>query len=143
MDDDKHRKWFRRQKNSFDIVLVDAPCSSSGTWRRNPDLRWNHYGPSHSEIEKTQGEILEKVKGSVKIGGRLVYATCSLFEQENEYQVETFLKNNPEFKLVPAPQAWKDSGMTTPCPVTSDYLRLSPYKHGTDGFFAAVMERQT
>lgn len=141
LDDDKHKKWFRRQKKNFDIVLVDAPCSSSGTWRRNPDLRWNMYGPTHAAIQEVQQEILEKVKGAVKHGGRLVYATCSLFREENEDQVDTFLKNNPDFKRVPVEQAWNDAGLETPCPVSGDYLRLSPKNHGTDGFFAATLER--
>lgn len=141
LDDDKHRKWFRRQKENFDLVLVDAPCTSSGTWRRNPDLRWNVYGPSAEEIQASQADILERVKGTIKPGGRLVYATCSLFREENEGQIESFLKDNPNFALVPATKAWKDSGMTTHCPVSGDYLRLSPAQHGTDGFFAAVLER--
>lgn len=142
MDDDKHRKWFRRQKQNFDIVLVDAPCSSSGTWRRNPDLRWSTYGPAHADIEGVQTEILEKVKNTVKPGGKLVYATCSLFTEENEKQVENFLKHNSDFTLVPAPDAWADAGLTTPCPVAGDYLRLSPFNHRTDGFFAAVLRRR-
>ena len=139
--DDKHRKWFKRQKDKFDIVLIDAPCSSSGTWRRNPDLKWHHYGPTHASIQDMQVDILSRVYSSVKIGGRLIYATCSLFKEENENQVEAFLKDNTNFKLIPAPQAWAETGMKTPCPVESDYLRLSPAKHKTDGFFAAILER--
>lgn len=139
--DDKHRKWFKRQKETFDVVLVDAPCTSSGTWRRNPDLRWNQYGPGHEEIEAMQSDILDRVWPTVKKGGRLVYATCSLFRSENEDQVERFLAEHPDFKLVPATQAWEQAGLNTPCPVTGDYLRLSPAQHKTDGFFAAIMER--
>lgn len=141
LDDDKHRKWLRRQKQNFDITLIDAPCSSSGTWRRNPDLRWNQYGPSLENIIQTQGEILERVKHTVKVGGKLVYATCSLFSEENEKQVKKFLASNPDFRLIPAPQAWEEAGLKTPCPVSGDYLRLSPKNHQTDGFFAAVMMR--
>jgi 16S rRNA (cytosine967-C5)-methyltransferase len=139
--DDKHKKWLRRQKETFDVVLVDAPCTSSGTWRRNPDLRWNHYGPSEEEIREMQTDILDKVWDKVKKGGRLIYATCSLYREENEMQVENFLQNHPEFKLIPAPQAWAETGMETPCPVDADYLRLSPAQHHTDGFFAAILER--
>jgi len=139
--DDKHKKWFKRQKETFDIVLVDAPCTSSGTWRRNPDLRWNIYGPSEGEICTMQAEILEKVWPTVTIGGRLIYATCSLFREENEMQVEEFLKAHETFKLIPAPQTWAETGIDAPCPVTGDYVRLSPAQHHTDGFFAAVMER--
>tara|TARA_B100001750_G_scaffold248052_1_gene276400 strand:- start:5419 stop:6660 length:1242 start_codon:yes stop_codon:yes gene_type:complete len=139
--EDKHRKWFKRQKETFDVVLVDAPCTSSGTWRRNPDLRWNQYGPSAEEIEAMQADILERVWPTVKKGGRLVYATCSLFRSENEDQVETFLKNHPDFKVISVSQAWKDAGLETDSPVTGDYLRLSPARHQTDGFFAAILER--
>jgi 16S rRNA (cytosine967-C5)-methyltransferase len=141
LNEDKHRKWLRRQKNKFDIVLVDAPCSSSGTWRRNPDLRWHHYGPTHEDIEAIQTDILSRVWENVKIGGRLVYATCSMFREENENQVEVFLKAHDNFKIISAPTAWADAGLDDPCPVNGDYLRLSPLNHNTDGFFAAVLER--
>ncbi len=139
--DDKHRKWFKRQKDKFDVVLIDAPCSSSGTWRRNPDLKWHHFGPSHNDIQAMQSDILSRVHASTKIGGRLIYATCSLFREENEHQVEAFLKENKNFKLIPAPQVWAETGMKTPCPVKGNYLRLTPAQHKTDGFFAAVLER--
>lgn len=139
--EEQNKKWFRRQKGTFDAVLVDAPCSSSGTWRRNPDLRWRHFGPSHAEIEAMQKEILGRVEKTVKPGGRLVYATCSLFREENEAQVEAFLAGNPHFRLVPFPRVWRDAGLAAPCPVTGDYLRLTPLRHKTDGFFAAVMEK--
>ncbi len=139
--EDKHRKWFKRQKETFDVVLTDVPCTSSGTWRRNPDLRWNQYGPSADEIQTMQADILSRVHDKVKIGGRLIYATCSLFREENDNQIEAFLKSNDNFKLIPAPQAWVEAGLNSPCPVTSDYFRLSPAQHQTDGFFAAILER--
>jgi 16S rRNA (cytosine967-C5)-methyltransferase len=139
--EDKHKKWFKRQKETFDVVLIDAPCTSSGTWRRNPDLRWNSYGPTSAEIETMQSDILEKTWSSVKKGGRLVYATCSIFKEENENQVQQFLKNHDNFKLISIPQAWNDAGLKTPCPVDGNYLRLSPLNHKTDGFFAAILER--
>lgn len=141
IEEEKHKKWFRRQKETFDIVLVDAPCTSSGTWRRNPDLRWKTYGPDQEKIMTMQADILERVKQAVKKGGKLVYATCSLFPAENERQVEQFLQNNPEFKLVLANDAWKQAGLTQKCPVEGDFLRLSPFKHQTDGFFAAVLQK--
>ena len=140
--DDKHRKWFKRQKDKFDVVLIDAPCSSSGTWRRNPDLRWNTYGPTREAIQGMQADILEKVAHSVKPGGRLVYATCSLFRTENEDQIELFLNNHPEFSLIPAAKVWEESSLQDECPVDGDMVRLTPYRHGTDGFFAAIMEKR-
>lgn len=137
--DEQHRKWLRRQKETMDIVLVDAPCSSSGTWRRNPDLRWRQYGPSLEQIVALQAEILDKVADKVKSGGRLVYATCSLFPEENEQQVEKFLATHPDFSVMPLEQAW-DFGGTPPC--AGPYLCLSPAAHGTDGFFTAVLTKK-
>ena len=72
LSDEKNRKWLRRQKQNFDCVLVDVPCSGTGTWRRNPDMRWRNYGPSLEELVEIQREIMEKVAGTVKQGGRLV-----------------------------------------------------------------------
>ena len=69
LEEEQNRKWLRRQKGAMDVVLVDAPCSSSGTWRRNPDLRWKWYGPSLEEIVALQAEILERVADKVKPGG--------------------------------------------------------------------------
>jgi 16S rRNA (cytosine967-C5)-methyltransferase len=139
LEEEKNRKWLRRQKDAMDIVLVDAPCSSSGTWRRNPDLRWNQYGPSLEEILAIQKEILARVTDKVKPGGRLVYATCSLFEEENEKQVADFLAENPDYKVLPLPQIWPESAGE--CPVSGGYLRLTPRDHETDGFFTAVLQR--
>jgi len=140
LEDDKNRKWLRRQKDAMDVVLVDAPCSSSGTWRRNPDLRWNWYGPTLEEITLLQAEILERVADKVKPGGRLVYATCSLFTRENEERIDKFLAKHSEYKLLNIPEIWPKG---TECPVSGPYLRLNPKDHGTDGFFTAVLQRQS
>lgn len=140
LEDEKNRKWLRRQKDAMDIVLVDAPCSSSGTWRRNPDYRWNTYGPSLEEIVEIQAEILERVADKVKSGGRLVYATCSLFEEENEAQVEKFLAVHNDYKVIPVSQAWPEG--IEKCPVSGDFMRLTPKDHQTDGFFTAILERK-
>jgi len=135
--EESNRKWLRRQKGTMDVVLVDAPCSSSGTWRRNPDLRWRWYGPNLEEIMAMQSEILEKVADKVKPGGRLVYATCSLFPEENEKQVESFLERHKDYTVLPLSQAWEGDAHRIPC--ADPYLRLFPKDHATDGFFAAVL----
>lgn len=135
LSDEKHRKWFKRQKKKFDIVLTDVPCSGSGTWRRNPDMRWRTYGPALEELVQIQAEILDKVCGAVKPGGRLVYATCSLFPAENEQQVEAFLARHDEFELYSLETEYP--GITA-----GPSMRLTPKRHQTDGFFAAVMVRK-
>lgn len=140
--DEKNRKWLRRQKGTMDCVLVDAPCTSSGTWRRNPDLRWRQYGPSEEEIRTMQADILNQAAERVKPGGRLVYATCSLFPEENEDQVERFLQEHTDFERLPLDAAWPDDVKTPPPPCPGPYLRLFPQDHETDGFFAAALLRK-
>lgn len=137
--DEQNRKWLRRQKGAMDVVLVDAPCSSSGTWRRNPDLRWRRYGPDLEAILRMQAEILDKVADKVKPGGRLVYATCSLFPEENERQVEAFIERHPDYAVLPLAEAWE--GEASSVPNDGPYLRLFPKDHGTDGFFAAILQK--
>jgi 16S rRNA (cytosine967-C5)-methyltransferase len=142
LDDEHHVKWLRRQKENFDVVLIDAPCTSSGTWRRNPDLRWRKLGPSMDEIMALQREILARFERCVKPGGKLVYATCSLFREENEDQVRSFLSTHDDFELVPVSEAWADAGLPGTAPDAGGMMRLSPKQSGTDGFFAAVMRRK-
>ena len=131
--DEKQRKWVKRQKGKFDIVLTDVPCTGTGTWRRNPDMRWATYGPGLEELVAIQTEILDKACGLVKSGGRLIYATCSLLPDENENQIEAFLARNPEFEIQPLDES---QGLGSP------YMRLTPHRHQTDGFFAAVLLRK-
>lgn len=139
LSDDRHRKWLKRQKETFDCALVDAPCTGTGTWRRNPDTRWKVYGPGLAELVKIQAEILDKVVHTLKSGGRLVYATCSILPEENENQVQAFLQRHPDFKLAELKDVWPE-GAVPPC--TGSYMRLTPHRHSTDGFFAAVLVKQ-
>ncbi len=139
LSDEKSRKWLRRQKQSFDVVLADVPCSGTGTWRRNPDTRWRNYGPSVDDLILVQADILERVAGVVKTGGRLVYATCSLLPEENEQQIEKFLGAHPEFELADLASVWPE-GCKPPC--GGNYMRLTPKRHNTDGFFAAILIRK-
>ncbi|MBU6234772.1 MAG: RsmB/NOP family class I SAM-dependent RNA methyltransferase [Alphaproteobacteria bacterium] len=141
LEDENQRKWLKRQKDNFDVVLVDAPCTSSGTWRRNPDLRWRRHGPTMEEILEMQTQILDRFQKAVKVGGRLVYATCSLYREENEHQIDAFLKKYPDFKVIPIAEAWAEAGLGGTCPCEGPYMRLSPKQSGTDGFFAAVLQK--
>lgn len=134
-------KWIKRSADSFDRVLVDAPCTGTGTWRRNPDAKWQLGETDLLELVASQKTILASASRLVKPGGRLVYATCSILPDEDENQIEAFLAEHPDFSMVPAPRLWSDL-VGTPCPVEGPWLRLSPLSHGTDGFFAAILQRQ-
>ncbi len=131
-------KWVKRQRQRFDRVLVDAPCSGTGTWRRNPDAKWKLRPEGIEELVALQQRILNSASVLVRPGGLLIYATCSLLPQENEQVVDAFLKSHPMFAPVPLEEIWqKTISDTPPCP--GPWLRLSPATHGTDGFFAAVL----
>lgn len=132
-------KWAKRRAASFDRVLVDAPCTGTGTWRRNPDARRRLRQADLDELLPKQAKILDASARLVRPGGRLIYATCSLLEQENEMQVDTFLARTPPFRLLPLAEAWPLPG-PPPCP--GPFLSLTPLRHGTDGFWAAVLERR-
>ena len=131
-------KWAKRRGGSFDRVLVDAPCTGTGTWRRNPDARGRLRELDLAELRPKQAGILDDAAKLVRVGGRLIYATCSLFADENEAQVDAFLARTPGFAVVPLEQAWT---LPTPPPGAGAYLSLTPRQHGTDGFFGAVLER--
>jgi len=116
-------KWIKRHAEQFDRVLVDAPCTGTGTWRRNADARLRLGEDDMAELLPKQTAILDQAASLVRKGGRLVYATCSLLAEENEDQVTGFLSRHSGF-------------------AQTDALALSPARHGTDGFFAAVLERR-
>ena len=132
-------KWAKRRANTFDRVLVDAPCTGTGTWRRNPDARQRLREQDLVELVPKQAMILDTAARLVKAGGRLIYATCSLLPAENEDQVAAFLLRHPEFSVIPLAEAWTLPG---PPPGTGPYLSLTPKLHGTDGFFGAVLEKR-
>ena len=135
--------WLKRHKAGFDRVLVDAPCSGTGTWRRNPESRWRQLGPGLDELVPLQDSILTSAARLVKPGGRLIYATCSLLPVENGRQVEAFLEKNNDYSLLPIDSVWQDEEIAGPAGDAMGCLSLDPAAHGTDGFFAAVLERRT
>ncbi len=132
--------WVKRRIGTVDRVLVDAPCTGTGTWRRNPDARWRLDPADLARLVERQAAILASAARLVKKGGRLVYVTCSLLAEENETQVEAFRAAHPEFGAVPIEEAWAES-VGGACPGQGPYLRLTPAQHQTDGFFVAVMRR--
>ena len=117
-------KVIKKLKGKADRVLIDAPCSGIGVLKRNPDSKWKLQPEFIENIKKTQAEILDKYAQIVKDGGKMVYATCSVLPSENEEQVAKFLKNHPNFKLV-------------------DENKVSAYKSGYDGFYMALLEKQS
>lgn len=127
-------KWRKRHKSKFDVVLVDAPCSGSGTWRRNPDAKWTGSKEMLDELIVKQRNILADAAKLVKSGGKLVYATCSVFDIENDLQVKNFLEAHEDFALVPIDKDYadKETGM----------MKLTPAQNGTDGFFTAQFVRK-
>jgi 16S rRNA (cytosine967-C5)-methyltransferase len=129
----------KRLAGKIDRVLVDAPCSGLGTLRRNPDVKWRQKPDSIAEMQEKQASILDGAARLLKGGGRLVYATCSLLNEENDVIVEQFLATHPDFDLVPMNKVLAEQKI----PLEMDkYLKLLPHKHQTDGFFAAVLERK-
>ena len=131
-------KWAKRRAGSFDRVLVDAPCTGTGTWRRNPDARMRLKPSDLDQLLSKQAGILDASARLVRPGGRLIYATCSLLGQENEMQVDEFLGRTPGFRLLPLEQAGTIAAGPS---LSGPYLSLTPLRHQTDGFFGAVLER--
>jgi 16S rRNA (cytosine967-C5)-methyltransferase len=129
----------KRLAGKIDRVLVDAPCSGMGTLRRNPDVKWRQGAAGVVELTEKQTAILDGAARLVKFGGRLVYATCSLLDEENDAVVQAFLASHPDFELVPMHKVLAEQRIPLEM---GDTLKMLPHKHGTDGFFAAVLERK-
>jgi len=134
------KSWFKRQEWRFDRVLVDAPCSGTGTWRRNPDLKLKFKKQTVQELLQKQQDILDQAQKFVKPHGWLIYATCSLLQAENQGQIKTFLENHPHFQVLPIGDVWADV-LGVPCPAQESMLQLTPAQHQTDGFFVSVLVR--
>ncbi len=131
----------KRLAGKIDRVLVDAPCSGLGTLRRNPDLKWRQTPQSVEELSRKQRDILAGAARLVKPGGRLVYATCSILGEENEAVVDAFLAAHADFHRLSAAEVLAQQGIVIDCNDERQDMRLLPHRHGTDGFYAAVLER--
>ena len=129
-------------KERCDLVVVDAPCTGSGTWRRNPDAKWRMRPGALAQRMKDQDEAIQNAAKFVKSGGRLLYITCSLLKAENEERIQAFIAERPEFRPLDPAELARRAGL--PLLVERAHgvgLRLTPATTGTDGFFIAVLTR--
>ena len=118
----------------MDRVIVDVPCSGSGTWRRNPENRWRLTPERLKEYTNIQASLLNEAWNATKVGGRTIYMTCSILKCENEDRIEKFLNEHDDAKLIPIRKRGIEQLEGT--------LQLSPFSRGTDGFFVAILEKQ-
>jgi 16S rRNA (cytosine967-C5)-methyltransferase len=125
-------------------VLVDAPCTGSGTWRRRPDSKWRLTDRQLDQRKGEQAAILDDAKLYVKPGGRLAYITCSIFREENADQVSAFLARQPDFRPLDHEDLWRSRFPDHPAAALIDPqggIVLTPARSGTDGFFCSVLQR--
>lgn len=138
----------QRLAGKFDRVLVDAPCSGTGTLRRNPDIKWRQKIEQIEELAVMQTKILDAAVPLVRPGGLLVYATCSLLNLENGAIQDAFSVQHPEFEVVDPVQQLAAVGINLPTDAVTrsegglSGLQLLPHRHNTDGFFAAVWRKK-
>ena len=133
--------YIKRHVGTADWVIVDAPCSGSGTWRRNPDLKWRLTLDDLTELKGMQESILKQASRMVKPGGRLVYVTCSIFADENFSVVKQFLGGNLTFRVEAPDNVWNKHLIARYGVGVS--MQLTPHKDGTDGFYAAVLVKDS
>ncbi|MGA9852352.1 MAG: RsmB/NOP family class I SAM-dependent RNA methyltransferase [Gammaproteobacteria bacterium] len=138
---DEHDRKLVPLHGKMDTVLVDAPCSGTGTLRRNPDIKWKNI--DLDELQGVQRSILDAASRLTKPGGRLVYATCSLLDEENDVVVTAFLDSHLDFYMISAQEVLVRQGVNLKDGFTGNgAMRLLPHRHGTDGFYAAVLVRR-
>jgi 16S rRNA (cytosine967-C5)-methyltransferase len=133
-------------EGKMDRVIVDAPCTGSGVWRRRPDAKWR-LSPQMLEARLAeQRAVLDQAARLVKPGGRLIYITCSVLPPENRDQVDAFIARHPEFTLVPWTELWEQAAFSAAPPQSADgsaeALLMTPRGFGTDGFFVAMLQRK-
>ncbi len=135
-------------RGEFDRILVDAPCSGTGTLARHPEIRWRLRPEQLAESREQQSQMLRMALAHLASGGRLVYSTCSIEPEENEDVVAAVLRNTPAIRRVPASEVartlktYLSPGVDASTLFTTDgYFRTSPSAHRTDGFFASLLER--
>jgi 16S rRNA (cytosine967-C5)-methyltransferase len=140
--DDQTDPRLDRLAGKMDRVLVDAPCSGLGTLRRHPDLKWRVRDPDIAAMAQRQAAILVAASRLVKPRGVLVYATCSLLDNENRAVVRQFLAANPRFRQDDVSPSIDRLGEASAGLVQDGALHLLPHLHDTDGFFATTLRRE-
>ena len=130
----------------IDLVLIDAPCTGTGAWRRNPDAKWRMRPGALEQRMKEQGDVLDSAVPLLKPGGRIAYVTCSVLEEENGVQVRDFVARHAEFSVVPPAEVAQALGeqafmFTKAARLSAEGLLMTPRTTGTDGFFVSVMRR--
>jgi len=133
-------------KGRMDLVLIDAPCTGTGAWRRNPDAKWRVRPGSLEQRRKEQVEVLERAVTLLKAGGRIAYVTCSVLDGENGAQVRGFIARHPEFAIVPPAQVATPLGIRaddflSKALVSDEGILMTPRRTATDGFFVSLLRR--
>jgi 16S rRNA (cytosine967-C5)-methyltransferase len=131
---------------SADLVMIDAPCTGTGTWRRNPDAKWRIRPGALEQRLKAQAEVLDRAAGLVKPGGRIAYVTCSVLSVENGGQIRSFMARHPDFSIVPPKETvaalWdKAEDFTAATLQSAEGLLMTPRRTGTDGFFVSLLKK--
>lgn len=125
----------------YDLVLLDAPCSGSGTWRRSPENKWRLRPERLDQLNALQDTLLDQAAARAAGMARIVYATCSILPRENEDRIAAFLERHPAFKVIPAADIWRESTGSRPPPGLGEFLKVTPLVDDMDGFFTAVLAR--
>ncbi|MGH6727462.1 MAG: RsmB/NOP family class I SAM-dependent RNA methyltransferase, partial [Pseudolabrys sp.] len=131
-----------------DLVLIDAPCTGTGAWRRNPDAKWRMRPGALDLRQKEQAEILDRAVALLKPGGRIAYVTCSILDEENGAQVRSFLKRHPDFTVQPPAEVAialgeRASAFIQAARLSDEGMLMTPRTTGTDGFFVAILGRSS
>jgi len=125
----------------YDLVLLDAPCSGSGTWRRSPENKWRLTPERLDQLNALQDMLLDQAAARAAGSARIVYATCSILPRENEDRIAAFLERHPAFKAIPASEIWRESTGSRPPPGLGEFLKVTPLVDEMDGFFTAILAR--